>query len=241
MFQSKDIFIFDLDGTLIDSLGMWNEVDRLLITFLGGDPLEEHARQVRRETILSEAKSEPDPYLVYCSFLKDVCKSELSPSDIKKKRYEISASFLRSAVSLKPGAAEVLHFLKQSGKTLVLASSTSRANVHIYSTENPGIYEKAYFPDLFSLIYTRDDVTQIKPSPDVYEKVLHTLGVPAEKCVAFEDSLAGVQAAKAAGLDVVCMYDTYSEADKEVLKNLSSLYFYSFSELKSALFDVFHA
>ena len=241
MFKNKDVFIFDLDGTLIDSLGMWNEVDRLLITFLGGDPLEEHARQVRRETILSEAKADPDPYLVYCGVLKEVCKSELSPAEIKKKRYEISASFLRNTVSLKPDAAEVLHLLKQMGKTLVLASSTSRANVNIYSTENPGIYEKAYFPDLFSLIYTRDDVAQIKPSPEVYGKVLKTLGVPAQRCVAFEDSLAGVQSAKDAGLDTVCMHDTYSEPDEELLKEMSSAYFDSFSALKSALTDAFHA
>ena len=235
MFENKDVFIFDLDGTLIDSLGMWNEVDRLLITFLGGDPLEETARQMRRESLLAQFCKDPDPYVSYCSELKKIYNSALSPVDIKKKRYEIAEEFLRNAVCLKPGAAELLHALKNAGKTLILASATSRKNVEIYSRENRAIYENAHFPTLFSVIYTRDDVDEMKPSPAVYEKALSALSVPPERCLAVEDSLSGVQAAHAAGLDVVCVYDKHSESDTSAIKEIATAYFSDCFSLLSAL------
>lgn len=235
MFRNKTTYIFDLDGTLIDTVGMWNRVDALLLTFLGGEPMSESDRQARRDALLEQFRKETDPYLAYCGELGSIYKSTLTPAEIKKKRYDIAEEFLRNSVTLKPGAAELLHGLKNAGKKLILASTTSRTNVNIYSTENRGIYEKAHFPSLFSQIYTREDVPEIKPSPAVHQKILNDLSVFPEECIVIEDSLAGVQAANAAGIDVVCIYDTYSEKDAEILKKQSLSYFSDCFALFSAI------
>ncbi len=235
MFEHKDVYIFDLDGTLIDSLGMWNEVDRILIQHLGGDPLTEEERQARRECLLAKYHKEPDPYVSYCGVLKELCKSPLSAVEIKNKRYEIARDFLVNTVSLKPGAAELLHTLKNAGKTLILASATSRSNIKIYAEENALIYKKAHFPSLFDKIYTRDDVSEMKPSPAVYVKVLSEGSYMPEKCIVIEDSLSGVEAANKAGLDVVAVYDKHSENDRNEIASKTKGYFSSCGALLSAI------
>ncbi len=235
MFQNKDIYIFDLDGTLIDSLGMWNEVDRILILHLGGDPLTEAQRQSRREHLLAQYHKEPDPYVSYCGVLKEACNSSLSAVEIKKKRYDIARDFLVNSVQLKPGAAELLHALKNAGKTLILASATSRTNIGIYSTENASIYEKAHFPSLFEKIYTRDDVTEMKPSPAVFLKVLSESTLTPDRCIVIEDSLSGVEAANAADLDVVAVYDKHSEADRDEITAKTKGYYADCTSLLSAI------
>ena len=84
---------------------------------------------------------------------------------------------------LKPGAAELLSYLKAQGRTLVLASTTSRANVEKYMQWNENIKSKANFGTLFSRIYTRDDVTELKPSPQVHELILSALGASPDDCL----------------------------------------------------------
>lgn len=235
MFRNKDVYIFDLDGTLIDSLGMWNEVDRILLLHLGGDPLTEEERQARREYLLAKFHKDPDPYVSYCNVLKEVCNSPLSASEIKKKRYEIARDFLVHSVRLKHGAAELLHTLKTAGKTLILASATSRSNIGIYSEENASIYESAHFPSLFEKIYTRDDVSEMKPSPAVFLKAISECFLEPEKCIVIEDSLSGAEAANAAGLDVVAVYDKHSESDREEIAAKTKGYYADCASLLSAI------
>ena len=69
MLVNKKIVIFDMDGTLIDSVGIWNEVDRKLSERLGGQPLSEEALQTRRERMLREFSGRENPYLEYCGCL----------------------------------------------------------------------------------------------------------------------------------------------------------------------------
>ena len=82
MLVNKKIVIFDMDGTLIDSVGIWNEVDRKLSERLGGQPLSEEALQTRRERMLREFSGRENPYLEYCGFLK----SEYDSSPISSRR-----------------------------------------------------------------------------------------------------------------------------------------------------------
>ena len=113
------------------------------------------------------------------------------------------------------------------GKTLALASTTSRANVDIYMHQNEHIRAQMDFSALFSCIFTRDDVDEIKPSPKMHHLVMQTLGVSPKDCLVVEDSLAGVLAAEAAGIAVWAVYDRFAQKDQAAICARADHYFAS--------------
>lgn len=224
-----------MDGTLIDSIGIWNQVDCALMAAMGGPAEEEMAVGRRRDDFLSAHGDDENPYLSYCLFLAKRCGCSWSGEEVLRKRYEISRDFLIHQVDYKKGAPEVIKRLHALGKTLVIATTTKRANMDIYRHLNENIRRKAPLDRYFTVIYTREDVSSIKPSPEVHEKLMKNLGVKREDCFIFEDSLAGVEAAEAAGIPVGVMYDRYSEGDREKLQEMGSCWYNSWQDVLEEL------
>lgn len=223
MFLNKKVIIFDMDGTLIDSTNIWNEVDMCLIRRLGFNGVLESSKiQIQRDTLLRVNSSAENPYMEYYKDLKKRYKFDLTPEEIDKLRYEIASDYLKNKVDYKPNAEEFLKELKDRGYTFVIASTTKRHNMNIYKTENKNIINKANIDDYFKIIYTREDVKEIKPNPEVHLKILKELNVEKQDCLIIEDSLVGIEAAKNAGIDVVSIYDKYSDTDREKINELSN-------------------
>lgn len=227
---SADTIIFDLDGTLLESMGVWNEIDRILIHKLGGPWEEEMMVGKRRDALLAEYSGKDNPYGEYCGALGRRYGSSLTKEEILDLRHIIDKDFLRNQVDYKPGAPELIKKLHSLGKTLVIATTTKRPNILIYRTENRNIMDKAAFDDYFTAIYTREDVKAIKPSPEVHERILHDLHKRREDCFILEDSLSGIRAARAAGIPVGVVYDRYSEEDGETIRKLSDCWYDSLAD-----------
>ena len=234
MLSGKKFIIFDMDGTLIDSVGVWNEVDRRFIEKLGGDP-EAADVQTQRDEKLREYKSKTDPYREYCGYMGKKYGSPLSPEELVKLRYAISVDLITNAVDYKPEAEVLLYKLKEMGFTLLIASTTKRSNMEIYRTKNPNTLRKAPPDEVFSAIYTREDAKEIKPSPEIYTRILGEWNARAEECLIFEDSLVGVEAANNAGIDVVAMYDKYSDGDRAAINARSKAHFNNYKEVLRAI------
>lgn len=227
---SADTIIFDLDGTLLESMGVWNEIDRILIHKLGGPWEEEMMVGKRRDALLAEYSGKDNPYGEYCGALGRIYGSSLKKEEILDLRHTIDKDFLINQVDYKPGAPELIKKLYSLGKTLVIATTTKRPNILIYRTENRNIMDKAAFDDYFTAIYTREDVKAIKPSPEVHERILHDLHKKREDCFILEDSLSGIRAARAAGIPVGAVYDRYSEEDGETIRKLSDCWYDSLAD-----------
>lgn len=231
MLQKKKAVVFDLDGTLIDSVGIWNQVDLQLIQQLGGPDLCEEEVQTQRDQALRGFREAGDPYREYCRYLGQLCRCHLPPEDIFQKRYEIAQDYLERVVDYKPDAERLLTFLQTNGFLLAIATTTKRSNLDIYRTKNQNILQKAPLDRFFSVIYTKEDVKNIKPDPEIYQRLLRELRLSPAGCLVFEDSLVGVEAARHAGIEVAAVYDRYSEKDWETIKNMADYSFEGFREV----------
>ncbi len=234
MLDGKKLIIFDLDGTLIDSVGIWNEVDRRFIAHLGHSP-DGIDVQAQRDAKLREFKASDSPYRDYCAFMGKKYGSSLSPDELVKLRYDIADDLVANVVDYKPLADVFIKELKARGYTMAIASTTLCSNMNVYLTRNRNIIDKAPLDSIFDLILTREDAKEMKPSPDIFNKVIEHFGVKPNDCLIFEDSLVGVEAANAAGVDAIAIYDENSEKDKVEIMRCSNAYFDNHAQIMEML------
>ena len=213
MYKDIKAVIFDVDGTLIDSMWIWKQVD---IEFLGkrGIPLPE------RLQIEIEGMS----YSETAIYFKSRFNLPESLEEIKEEWRLMAEDYYKRHIKLKSGAKEFIKQLYNKGLILGIATSNSRELVDCM-LENHGIRK------YFSNIRTSCEVNKGKPHPDVYLKVAEDMGIDPCRCLVFEDTLSGVMAAKSAGMKVFAMADELSLESKDKLIGMSEGYIHSFNEV----------
>lgn len=178
--------IFDFDGLIVDTEGpeyrTWQGIYRAHGQEL---PLEIWARCV------GTSADAFDPI----AYLEELLGQGVDREQIRQSHNEQFLSAVQSQ-GLLPGIAEYLSDAQHLGMHLAVASSSSREWVQSH-LERLGVL------NCFECIRARNDVALVKPHPDLYKAVLQALGLTAKEAVAFEDSLNGLKAAKAAGLRCV--------------------------------------
>jgi HAD superfamily hydrolase (TIGR01509 family) len=235
MLAGKKVIIFDLDGTLVDSVGVWNEVDRLVIKAIGGGELPEAEVQKQRDTVMRLNSKADHPYLEYCRYLKEAYHAACTAEEVMKLRYEIADDYLANTIDYKPDAEKVLRTLKAHGFMMAVATATRSKNLEIYLTINNNIMGKAKLDEIFSILYAREDAKEIKPNLEIYLRIMRELEASPSECLIFEDSLIGVEAARNAGIEVVAMYDKYSDSEREEIHALADYHFADYEEVLAAI------
>ncbi len=231
MLENKKVIIFDLDGTLIDSIGIWNDIDKELIEALGNKKIDNIDIGIQRDIKLKEYSKSEDMYLEYCGFLKEKYDLKMSKQEIKKLRYEIADKYIQTIIDYKPNAEKVLRYLKEKGFILVIATTTNDHIIEAYRKNNQNIINKAPIDDIFTLVYSEGAVKELKPNPEIHYKILKELNVKARECLIVEDSLIGVEAANNANIDVAVIYDKYSDGNRKEINQLAQYYFEDFEEM----------
>lgn len=228
-----DLVIFDLDGTLIDSNGTNNYLDIELARSLGENKSSKEIIQERDEVIKNNKTG--DIYLNYCNYLKIKYNSTLSAKEILQIRRDLSKQISKD-IKYKTDADKIIKYFKNHNKKLALATVSRRETIDIYINENENIKNKCNIKDYFDFIVTKDDVTLKKPNPEVYNKIIEKFQIKdLSKCVVIEDSLTGVLAAKNANLDVIVIYDKYSDKDREKINELADYNVLDYKELINLL------
>lgn len=231
MLENKKVIIFDLDGTLIDSIGIWNDIDKKLIEKIGGKEDNEIFIAEQRDIALKRYNKAEDAYLEYCGYLKEYYNSDFSKEEIKKIRYSIAQDYLSTVIDYKPSAEKVLKYLKEKGFIIALATTTNEHTVDIYRTKNKNLMDKANFDEIFTVMYAKNSVKELKPNPEIHYKILDTLKVKPEECLIFEDTIMGVEAAINAGIEVIAVYDKYSDRYRDEINKKSNYQFNNFEEI----------
>ncbi len=205
--KEKKAIIFDLDGTLVDSMWMWKEID---IEYLGRFGLE--CPDDLQKVIEGMSFSETAVYFKERFSIKD------SLDQIKKDWTDMSLDKYKHEVTLKPGALELLQWAAGRGMAMGIATSNGRDMVDA-CLKSLGI-EK-----YFKQVTTGCEVAAGKPAPDIYLKVASDLLAAPKQCAVFEDVPAGIEAGKNACMMVFAVEDEFSLPMKEEKKRKADYYF----------------
>ena len=208
--------IFDLDGTLVDSLWMWETIDS---DFLGNYGYS--CPPELQKTIEGMGFTETAVYF------KERFSLPLSIEEIKQIWTEMSIDKYRNEVPLKPGAKEFLTYLKDHGIKTGIATSNGREMVE-------AVLESLGVREFFQVVTTACEVNAGKPAPDIYLCVAEKLGVKPEDCMVFEDVPAGILAGKRAGMTVYAIEDEFSRKMEVEKRELADGYIRDYFELLGA-------
>jgi len=206
MLKDIDAVIFDMDGSLVDSMWLWKEID---IEYLGrfGIPLPEGL----------QSKIEGMSFSETADYFKTHFHIPDSVDKIKEDWNRMAWDKYTNEVPLKPGIPDFLRGCKERGLRLGIATSNSRELV-----ENVAAVHN--LKDYFSCIVTGCEVEHGKPSPDIYLEAARQLKVSCSRCLVFEDILPGIHAGKSAGMRVCAVEDAYSLQDRHAKSELADYY-----------------
>jgi HAD superfamily hydrolase (TIGR01509 family) len=173
--------LFDMDGLLLDTEVIYIEA------------MQQAARSLGREMALDFCHSMVGVPAQECSAMIAAYYGDgFSIEEFRGRFYELLRGLLDAGIPLKPGVHELLDFLADRGLPLAVATSSERRTAERHLAK-AGIFDR------FSALATRDDVGRPKPHPDIYLEAARRLGIAPERCLAFEDSNIGLEAAHAAG------------------------------------------
>ncbi len=213
MMEDKDAVIFDLDGSLVDSMWMWRQID---IEYLGsfGLSMPEDLQTAIAGMSFSET----------AAYFKENFSLPHTIEQIKECWNRMAWDKYLHEVPLKPGVLEFLNHCRENGIKLGIATSNSRELV-----ENIAKVHRLH--EYFSCIMTGCEVERGKPFPDIYLAVAKALEVLPERCLVFEDIPAGIRAGKSAGMQVCAVEDAYSAQDRQEKQRLADYYIEDFRRI----------
>ena len=205
--------IFDMDGTLLDSLSVWADSDREFITGLG--------LEYEPKCSLAMKKMHFDSA---CEYLVKEFSLPFSAEETGKRILEIVEEHYINGVPLKDGVKEFLGLAHKAGVKMCVATSNKKALAEA-SLNAKGIMEYMEF------VITSDEVGGGKESPDIFLKAAEMLGAKPSETAVFEDSIHAVLSAKSAGFKVVGVYDKLCPEEFDEIEKYADMTIKSFTEL----------
>ena len=203
--------IFDLDGTLLDSMFIWDTIGEEYLRSLGKEPHKD-----LKETFMTLTLEEAAVYY------REHYGVTLSVGEIVDGVNSMVEQTYRTKVTLKPGISEYLAWLKENGVRMCVATVTDRYLVE-ETLERFGV--RHYFLEIF----TCAEVGFGKDKPIIYQKALEHLGTEKSDTYVFEDLPFALNTAKTDGFPTVGVYDRH-EAHQDELKELADYYIFDFTD-----------
>lgn len=212
--------IFDLDGTLLDSMSMWSEVDERFLKARGKKLTKEYTETVKRSTLMQSAV-----------FTIEYYGLNETPEEVIAAWESMIEAKYKYEVPIKKGADLFLRRCKDFGVPLVCATALSRKNA-----ENALINNRVL--DLFEFVITLDDLSENvnKGNPLIYKTACEKLGISDYgRCVVFEDIFVALKGAHDAGFETCAVYDELSSSEWDEMCDLSTHFVSNWSDYLNTL------
>jgi len=217
--DAKEAFIFDLDGTIVDSMWVWKSIDIEFLGSIGCELPDDLQKCIEGMSFYETAEYFKKRF----SILK-------TPEEIIDVWNKMAFDKYSNEVTLKPGILDFLKYLKENNKKIGIATSNSRVLAY-EALKRKGIFE------YFDVILTGDECGKGKPEPDVYINTAAALNADNKNCLVFEDLPAGIIAGKRAGMETVAIADNYSDYQWNRKIELAD---YNIQDYKEIINELFH-
>ena len=185
--------IFDLDGTLVDSMKYWRSVSRDFMKTKGIDIEDEIQHKMTTMNLDASLK-----------YLKDYYKLEESFEELMRDFSRTVEDFYRNKVETKEGCLEILEYFKDQGMKVVIGTSTAAHFANI-------VIEKYGIDKFIDGLYTADSVGHLKAEEKFYTSIAEGLGERPEDIFLVDDSYLALRTGKRAGLKTIGIYDENSK------------------------------
>ena len=210
--------IFDVDGVLLDSMGIWTDLGARYLVSIGKTPEEGLA-----EILFSMSMEQGAEYL------REHYSIGLTAEEIGTGLQDMLRDFYYYEVQARPGAQQLLQAVSSAGIKITAATSSPREHIE-KALERNGLLSYV------DRMLTNAEIGKSKHSPDIYDAAADHMGTaPGETCV-FEDSLYALRTAAAAGYHTVGVFDSKGESDQEGLRGSAEIYIHELCEI-TALFQ----
>lgn len=213
MIRQYEGAIFDLDGTLLDSMGVWHQIDVDFLARRGFAVPEDY-----QQAITPLGARDAAVYTIDRFGLKE------TPEALMQEWLDMAYEAYSQTLPLKPYAFDYVKSLYREGKRLSIATSSDRYLVM------PALERTGLLPMLDAVV-TVKDVSRGKGFPDIYEKAAADLGLEPAQCVVYEDIIEGIRGARSGGFFAVGVYEEQYRGSREEMERESDLYIHSFREL----------
>ena len=210
----KAYAIFDLDGTLLDSMEVWNNLGKDFLKKYNLDPPGNIEEILKTMSLQQSAEY----------FIREFHINS-HPSKIIIELCQMIENNYKFKVQLKPFVLEYLQHLKYDGVQMCIATALE------YDCVATALKRLKVY-DFFEFILTCSDAQTGKEDPQLFNLAAQRLGVKPKETVVFEDALHAIKSAKTAGCYVVGVYDKSAEADTQEIKKFCDRYITSFREMR---------
>ena len=208
--------IFDMDGTLLDSMGMWRSLDRRFLLENGVEPPDNISEIMKSLTIESSSR-----------YLAETFHLPMTPEQVQVRVEQLAADAYRYELPLKDGAAAFLAALSAKGIPCAIASVTYRLLLE-------AALERLQVAQYFRVILTAEQGMPGKHSPEIYLAAAKALGTAPEETVVIEDTLYAAKTAADAGFYTIGFRDAADAADWPLLEKVCRCTVGSWHELTDA-------
>lgn len=195
--------VFDIDGTLLDSMGIWDDLGTRYLMSLGRKP-EKNLNQILDPMTLPESTA----------YLKEKYQLKESTEEIRQGLHAIMASFYRNEVKCRDGVKNLLEEIRLQSIAMVL-STTGERDLAAAALKRNGIW--SYFEHMFVC----EDYAVSKREAKIYQIAAMWLGMEPSSVLVIEDLYQALSAAHHAGFRTAGVYDRASEKDKEKIMAVS--------------------
>ena len=212
--------IFDVDGTLLDSMPVWMEIGARYVRSLGKEP-EENLGEILFPMTMNQG----------AAYVKETYGLDKSIPQIIEEINAIVEKYYFQEAPLKPGAIEILRWLQEKNIPMTVATSTE---LHLIE----GAFSRLHLRSFFKEVFTCTQVGAGKNQPVIYQKAACAMNTKPEETWVFEDALHGLLTAKEAGFFTVGLYDAASKNQQEALSESADLYGKSLLDILEKLKEI---